>query len=88
MTALDGKWKVSADFIDGDVKFIKGLVGYNRWHGLKWGKFDIVEYEYGYSFHYRNRLIVDTVRFDGVNKLKGKFFKCGKFVGPFTMERI
>lgn len=85
MKSLDGKWKVEGNWLaPGDVKHIKGNFGYNRWFGIKWGKFDIEENK----FIYRNGKVIDEVRFINSDKLEGEFFLDDEFIGNFTMTRI
>ena len=93
MNRLDGKWKVTGKpgaltALVGDVKHIKGQVGYNRWFGIKWGLFEIQEGKDFYKLKYLNGKIVDDVSFISDNKLEGKFFLYGENIGNFTMTRI
>ncbi len=93
MNNRDGKWRVKGKsgpvrFLWGNIKHIKGKIGFNRWVGIKWGLFEIQEGKDFYKFIYLNGKIVDDVYFVNDNTLQGKFFLNGEFIGKFTMERI
>ncbi len=92
--SIDGKWKVIGlsgilPALIGNEKYIKKNVGYNRWLGIfKWGVFDITYKKGKIIFTYRKGGIVDKLESVDENKLTGRFYHEGKFVGRFKMVRF
>ena len=90
---LDGKWKVTGksgilQHLFGNIKYIKGCVGYNRLFDIKWGRFITTREDGEIVFTYDNGRVIDRLFAVGNDELLGRFYLGGKFIGPFAMERI
>jgi len=87
---VTGPWWFKAFNWLRDKKVIKGNAGHNVSYGKKWGKFEvIVDWERSLFFlKYKNGRIKDKVWFVSENKLSGKFYWKGRFIGNFEMIRV
>ena len=87
---VTGPWWFKAFNWLRDEKVIKGNAGHNVSYGKKWGKFDIFSDQIQFILKYKNGRIKDVVWFApfNENKLLGKFYWNGRFIGNFEMTRV
>ena len=93
---IDGTWKVRVTSgpwwfraLKLNRKRIEDGRGYNIIAGCwEWGVFVVAEYRDEIVLKYTDLSIIDRVHYVQADKLIGRFYKKGKYIGDFTMERI